>query len=397
MTLSQFAFLALLACACSHANAEDVSPIERVITMMTDLQTQVITEGKAEATTYDKFACFCKDTSNEKNTAITEAQDTISALTGSINQLTADREGLDEDIAELNEQIEANTKSRKEADDHRHKQKSQFNDEKAELEKAIGDLENAIAEVREGAGMPQASEVGLIQLQPVMENVRKALWLADALGHNSKHASLMAMLQGSTQMKVSDSGAIVELMEQILGDFKKQLAEVENTETQRIADHNLVQQRLHDERNAADKDLKDDEELKAEKMSNIGSDQQELTATNAKMTDDQAYIKDLTEKCNLKSREWDQRSQMRQDELTALTTALTIVKSRVTAADKQGKTVRLVEKTAVVSKAAAATDIPEDQNSEVNDNEIDSIVAAESFLQLAKPRSRLALIANLRA
>jgi len=156
----------------------------------------------------------------------------------------------------------------------------------------------------------------------------------------------------------------------------------------------LVQQRLHDERNAADKDLKEDEELKAEKMSNIGSDQQELTATNAKMTDDQAYIKDLTEKCNLKSREWDQRSQMRQDELTALTTALTIVKSRVTAADEQGKTVRLVEETSKVSKAAAATDIPEGESSDVSDDEIDGIVAAESFLQLSKPRSRLALIAK---
>ena len=74
--------------------------------------------------------------------------------------------------------------------------------------------------------------------------------------------------------------------------------------------------------------MKEDEELKAEKMSNIGSDQLELTATNAKMTDDQAYIKDLTEKCSLKSREWEQRSQMRQDESTAQTTAFTIVKSR---------------------------------------------------------------------
>jgi len=109
MSPSNFTLLALLASFGGRVGADDVSPIERVIIMMSDLQTQVITEGKAEATTYDKFACFCKDTSNEKQTAITEAQDSISALTGSINQLTADREQLDEDIAELNSQIEANT------------------------------------------------------------------------------------------------------------------------------------------------------------------------------------------------------------------------------------------------------------------------------------------------
>ena len=391
MTPTKFAFVAVLACVCS---ADDVSPIERVVIMMADLQTQVITEGKAEATTYDKFACFCKDTSNEKQTAITEAQDSISALTGSINQLTADREQLDEDIAELNTQIEANTKSKKEADDERHKQKGQFNDEKAELVKAIGDMENAAATMREGAGLPQGSEV-LIQLKPVMKTVRKALWMADAMGHSYKHEKFVAMLQGTAEMSASDTNQLVEIVEQLVADFKKKLAEVEATETQRIADHNLVQQRLHDERNAADKDLKEDEELKAEKMSNIGSDQQELTATNAKMTDDQAYIKDLTEKCNLKSREWDQRTQMRQDELTALTTALTIVKSRVSSAVTEGKTVRLVEKTVKVTKAVVSEE--KNQDSQVNDDEIDDIVSAESFLQLAKPRSRLALIAKASA
>ena len=104
--------------------------------------------------------------------------------------------------------------------------------------------------------MPQASEVGLIQLKPVMSTLRKALWMADALGENPKHANLLARLQATNEMKLSDSAAIVELREQILDDFKKKLAEVESTVTQRIADHNLVHQRLHDERKAADKDLK---------------------------------------------------------------------------------------------------------------------------------------------
>merc|ERR1719218_477360 len=103
-----------------------------------------------------------------------------------------------------------------------------------------------------------------------------------------------------------------------------------------------------DEKEAASKDLKDANELKAKKMEELAQAGKDLTVTQARLTDDQAYLKDLTEKCNLKSKEWDQRSQMRQDELTALTTALTIVKGKVAGSTTE-KTVRFVQQASHVS------------------------------------------------
>merc|ERR1719487_3104032 len=111
------------------------------------------------------------------------------------------------------------------------------------------------------------------------------------------------------------------------------------------------------------------------KTTKIGVASSDMTAIQAVLTDDQSYIKDLTAKCELKSKEWDQRSTMRQDELTAISTAITIVSGKVK--DKTtDKTVRFVQmpsppKTPMqtAQKAAAAA--------EEDDDQVDDILSSE--------------------
>merc|ERR1719247_3757449 len=62
---------------------------------------------------------------------------------------------------------------------------------------------------------------------------------------------------------------------------------------------------------------------------NITKATDDMVKEEALLKDDELYLKDLTSKCELKAREWDQRSQMRAEEVTALTAALKIIKGRV--------------------------------------------------------------------
>merc|ERR1719301_212299 len=178
------------------------------------------------------------------------------------------------------------------------------------------------------------------------------------MGHSPKHHQALAALlqQDQPEVPMEDftfhSEEIISTIEGLQSDFKTKLSEVKIEETKAVSDFDLQMQADTDERAAAAKELKDTTELKAEKMEAIAASSKELTETSATLTDDQNYLKDLTEKCNLKSKEWDQRSQMRQDELTALTTALTIVKGKV-AEKTTDKTVRLVQQAVQVSKHPA--------------------------------------------
>ena len=55
----------------------------------------------------------------------------------------------------------------------------------------------------------------------------------------------------------------------------------------------------------------------------------QLTETKALMHDDRKYLKDLTEQCERKANEWDQRSSMRTKELAAISQALEILTETV--------------------------------------------------------------------
>jgi len=54
-----------MVCAATTVTAADssqsgVSPVEKVVELITKLKDEVETEGKSEAKTYSKFACFCQ-------------------------------------------------------------------------------------------------------------------------------------------------------------------------------------------------------------------------------------------------------------------------------------------------------------------------------------------------
>jgi hypothetical protein len=73
---------------------------------------------------------------------------------------------------------------------------------------------------------------------------------------------------------------------------------------------------------------------------NIADAKKALLEAEVTLKDDQLYINDLTDRCELKANEWDQRSQMRADEITALSKALEIIKG---ASDKEAARALLVQ------------------------------------------------------
>merc|ERR550514_1086639 len=117
--------------------------------MLENLQTQVITEGKAEAKTYDKFACFCKD------------------------------------MSEQTEIIEGIEKVLKEEAEKRRKSHEEFVLQLNDCYTAEKEIDFAVLELK--AKEKEVASASLISLKGMVKTVRKMALMADALGLQTKH------------------------------------------------------------------------------------------------------------------------------------------------------------------------------------------------------------------
>jgi hypothetical protein len=382
--------IAVLACAAVSLRADDVSPIQKVITMLEDMQTQVVTEGRAEAKTYDKFACFCKEMTEEKQESITDGQDETADMTAEINQLLANREALDAVIAEQSAYIDTKNKAMEEEKARRAKDHAEHQRNMDDCYTAVKEIDWAVVELKAKEKVVTGAS-SLISLKGVAKTVRHMALMADAMGLNPKHGrGVQALLQEPVDDGMEfDAGEVIKEVKNLKPGFEERVDELRAAELKMRYQHTLVMQKLIDEKKVAEQTMRNAEEKKGEAMKKIATNQADLTLTQGMLTDDQSYLKELTDICNAKSQAWDQRSKMRQDELTALTTAINIIKSQV--ADKDGKAALVVRSTltdrpsngtALLATSAAADPVaPEAEGAEEDyDDDVEYIAAGEAPL-----------------
>merc|ERR1719235_84321 len=128
------------------------------------------------------------------------------------------------------------------------------------------------------------------------------------------------------------------MVEKLLKAFRDKKVELETTEAKAISDFERGQQSRKAMLKAAQESLDEKNKERTVTTEAIATAQGDMTNMNAVLNDDRTYLKDLTIKCELKAKQWDQRSSMRSAELSAITQALTVLQGSVaTQAGKVGE------------------------------------------------------------
>merc|ERR1719487_1736280 len=114
MQMKLLAVLALALFASASAgsvSASTGSPVEKVVELLTDLKTRIITDGEIEQKAYDKYACWCENTAKRKADGIVQAKADLRALGQSILKLKGLVAVRTAEIAELKKEMKANQES----------------------------------------------------------------------------------------------------------------------------------------------------------------------------------------------------------------------------------------------------------------------------------------------
>merc|ERR1719456_1794847 len=240
--------------------------------------------------------------------------------------------------------------------------------------------------------------------------IQPTLLMADAMSLLPKSHKVAALLEQAPEWEQPEqdydfhSGDIIGILNDLHTDFSKKKSELEKEEEAAAASFNAAAEAKRSEISANKESLATKSSQLDDKMSDLATTQMELTETTALLHDDRTYLKDLTEQCERKAREWDQRSQMRKDELTAIGTALEIIEGTVlTRESSTGAGGRSEPVGAALMESSASTE--ETDDSFIEDYLADSFVQVKEVkaevrkheAEAMKPRNRVIALLKVNA
>jgi hypothetical protein len=344
--------------AAAAADQSKMAAVDKVVSMLEDLQLQVLAEGEAEAATYNKFACFCKTTQKQKSEAIKTGKDDKASLSADIKKLSKERDDLDDKIADLQDKI-------KKAEDKMDKATKKSDAELKVYKTNEADLKAALYALTEAIKVLKSSKTpSLVQLQSIGKTVQQAALLADALGlggEGVQKAATFFLQQGDVPVEMEDykfhSSGIIETLEKLLNDFRKTKADVDADEVERVQTYDMFMQDKTDYVKAKTLEMEEAKKTRDQKIEDIGTASQELTTVSAQLLDDMEYLDELNTVCSEKAKTWDQRTKLRANELTAITQATGIIKATVSE-KTQSSTIRFAQTGTVlhIADAVASSD-----------------------------------------
>jgi len=317
-----------------------MAAVNQVLEMMQSLRTQVLQEGETEAATYNKFACFCKDTTRDRLDSIQTGEDEKSELDAAISSMDNERSAIDSHIAGYISDIAGYEFTMKSATAVRHATLKEYQTNSADLKSALDSLAGAVKTLK------ASKSPSMLQMQSVSETVRTASMLADALGLSTTGAKALFLQDPENKVQMQDydfhSHDIIETLETLNADFIEKRNQVSAEEVKSVSAYDMTMQDLTHSKETAVRALDQKRKDRSKTIEDIATASQEVSTVSSTLIQDKEYTNELSKMCSDKAKTWDQRTSVRANELATLSEVITIISTQV-AGNTTANTIRFVQ------------------------------------------------------
>jgi len=313
-------------------------PVSKVITLLKDMLKQLEKEAEEDEATYDKLSCWCETNDKEKTKAIADAEAKISDLTIKIEEFTAGSARLNAEIKNLDKEVAANQQSLDKATAIRQKQLAEFNGEEKDLLESISALKAAVTVLSKHHG-------GSL-LQSERSNVRGVA--ATVARELRQHAALLQGVISPKQRRLVEafaqapdnyfdstptfrqayapqSGEIFGILRQMKETFESNLSESQKEEMANQKAYEELKAAKEVEINAGQAQVDTKTEELADTDSKNAHAKEDIEDTRGSLSADEQFLMVLKEKCQMTDREWEERQKTRQQEMQAVSQAISVL------------------------------------------------------------------------
>eukprot|EP00444_Apocalathium_aciculiferum_P000966 CAMPEP_0183391178 /NCGR_PEP_ID=MMETSP0370-20130417/6273_1 /TAXON_ID=268820 /ORGANISM="Peridinium aciculiferum, Strain PAER-2" /LENGTH=249 /DNA_ID=CAMNT_0025570859 /DNA_START=71 /DNA_END=817 /DNA_ORIENTATION=+ len=220
--------------------AAKVTPLQKVLSLLDDMQAKGKKEKQAEEVEFAEYAQFCDSTRKATTKSIDEAKSQIDQLTADIAKAEADAEQLSTEISELDAAVAQAEGELSEATAVREKEHTDYSATHTDLSESIDAIDRAISVLKSReADTPQS----LLQVSQMTGLPKEAKATIDSFLAMASDDGIAAPAANAYE---NQSGGVVGILEGLRHKFQDQLLAVQKAEMNAKANFEMLAQNLKD-------------------------------------------------------------------------------------------------------------------------------------------------------
>jgi len=318
----------LLSLFAANAMSSTVTPVQKVIQMLTDMKAKGQQEVQTEQKIYADYSKYVRQQSRDLEYEIKTSKATVEKLIALITKADADVAGLKKKIAANDGETATLEADLKAATEQRAAARDKFLGEQTDYSESLFALDKAIEMLQSQTDQPQAMML-LQRMSKTMSGMRRVL-ASLAMAQSNGNAGAPAVAAYENQ-----SGGIVEMLKGLKDNFRKELGDLEKEEANSA--HAFDMEKVH-LTNTLDNLKAEREELsqtKAKTSADSARAKGELADTKASLAETEKFLADVKSTYATKTAAFEGNQKVRAEELEALGKAIAIISDPTVSASKR--------------------------------------------------------------